>query len=71
MTLLRTQVPDPSAGYVHNFKVRLLERLFSEQIEALSRADKLSELERNHYEARKSQIARLSQDLGLERARDN
>ena len=71
MTTPRAQVPDASVVYVQNFKVRLLERLFAEQIDALSRADKLSEQERTHYEARKSQIAKLSQDLGLERAREN
>ncbi len=71
MPTSETQAPDSSVIYVQNFKVRLLERLLTEQIDALSRADKLSEQERNHYQARKSQIAKLSQDLGLERARDN
>ncbi len=71
MTPPRAQVLDSSVVYVHDFKVRLLERLFSEQIDALSRADKLSELERNHFQARRAQIAKLSQDLGLDRARDN
>jgi hypothetical protein len=71
MTTQETQAHDFSITYVQNFKVRLLERLIGAQIDALSRADKLSEMERSHYQARQSQIAKLSQDLGLERALDN
>ncbi len=59
-------IPEPSVPYVQNFKIRLLGRLYEEQIEALSRADKLSEQERNNYQVRKLRIVKLATDLGLE-----
>ena len=66
MQTLNSQVSEPAIIYVQNFKVRLLERLFSEQIDALSRINTLSEQERAEYWTRESRIAKLTQDLGLE-----
>ncbi len=57
---------DPSLLYVQNIKIRLLGRLYHEQVEALSRADKLSDQERNNYQTRKSRIVKLARELGLE-----
>ena len=57
--------PEPALLYIKNFKIRMLNRLFREQIEALSRADKLSESERTEYKAREMRILKLEQELGI------
>ena len=57
--------PEPALVYLKNFKIRMLNRLFGEQVDALSRADKLSERERNEYQTRKLRILKLEQELGI------
>ena len=57
--------PEPALLYVKNFKIRMMNRLLSEQIDALSHFDKLSPTELDNYRARKSRIFKLEQELGV------
>lgn len=54
-----------SSDYVWLFKVRLLERLLREQIDALGKTTRLTDQDVQEYRQREARILKISVDLGL------